>query len=321
MIWVLLTIVFVDVCFAVILVDRYYRQGKPIERLKRYFIWEEEKKGHRIKLDRTNVKRFMRSLGNAFVKLFVLERLRVRLEKDLEKADLPVRAEELMLISFVVMSGSYLILILLTKELLLSWLVIPAIVLILRMIVKTRIEKRLQVINEQLGDALDMMASSLRAGYSFNQALDTVGREMPRPINEEFQKVTKEMSYGISIDTSLKKMLERLPLDDLELVITAVVIQRQIGGNLAEILDNISGTIRERIRLKGEVRALTAQGKISGAIASLAPVFFAVFMFFNSPEHIKVLFSDDLGQRLVLLAVVGQVLGIICVRRIIDIKF
>lgn len=322
MLWALLAIVFIDVVFLAIGISSVKIRSNPVSRLKRYFEVEEKQRDRMdLKLNRNSLQIFFRNIGSALVKIFILERLRVRLEHDLERADIPVRGEEMLLILFSATTISFLVALYITKDILKSLLVIPILIVMVRIIINNKIKKRLETINEQLGDALDMMASSLRAGYSFNQAMETVGMEMPNPIGGEFKKVTKETSYGISIDESLDKMMERLPFEDLSLVIMAVKIQRQIGGNLAEILDNISGTIRQRIQLKGEVRALTAQGKVSGVIASLAPIFFAVFMYFNSPESIMLLFTDSTGQKLLLAGVIGQLLGFFFISRIIDIKY
>ncbi len=322
MIWFIVAIIFIDLFFVIMLASGIKSKSKPINRLEKFFDWEEHKKERaERRFSKSGFQFARRKISGFVVKLLLLERLRVRMEKDMERADIPVRGEEMLVFLLSAAAISYFLVAFFTKNLLTSLLIVPLVFLLARIIIMAKMKKRLETINEQLGDALDMMASSLRAGYSFNQAMATVGREMPLPISLEFKKVVKETSYGVSMDDSLDKMLERVTLDDLELVVTAVKIQRQIGGNLAEILDNISGTIRQRIQLKGEVSALTAQGRLSGIIASSAPIFLAVFMFINSPEHMKLLFTDSTGQKLLVLGVIGQLLGFIFIRRIINIKF
>ena len=322
MIWFVLAIVFIDVVFAVFALSRINTKSKPIARLEKFFDWEEHKKERlERRFTRAGFQNITRSIGGFIVRLFLLERLRKRIEKDLERADIPVRGEEMLLFLLSSTAVLYFLTVFFTKRILLSLLIVPLGLILARLVVVAKIKKRLENVNEQLGDALDMMASSLRAGYSFNQAMETVSREMPKPINMEFKQVVRETSYGVSMDEALDKMLERVQLDDLELVVTAVKIQRQIGGNLAEILDNISGTIRQRVQLKGEVRALTAQGRLSGVIASSAPILLGVFMAINSPDHIKLLFTDSLGQKLLVIGIIGQLLGFIFIKRIIDIKF
>ena len=120
----------------------------------------------------------------------------------------------------------------------------------------------LRAFSDQLGDSLNLMVNGLRSGYSVLQAMEAVSREMPPPISAEFARVVQEVQIGLPLDQALGNMLRRIKSDDLDLVITAINVQREVGGNLAEILDVISFTIRERVRIKGEVRTLTAQGKL-----------------------------------------------------------
>ena len=132
--------------------------------------------------------------------------------------------------------------------------------------------KRLVKFNDQLADMLNLMVNGLRAGYSTMQAMEAVSKELPAPICDEFRRVVQEMQLGIPMETSLDNLLRRIPSDDLDLVITAINVQREVGGNLAEILDTISYTIRERVRIKGEIRVLTSQVMYSGRLLSMLPV-------------------------------------------------
>ena len=123
---------------------------------------------------------------------------------------------------------------------------------------------RLKAFDNQLGDALNLIVNSLRAGYSTTQALEVISNEMPSPISDEFGRVVLELQLGVSFDTAMANLLRRMPSPDMDLVITAMSVQREVGGNLAEVLDAISFTIRERVRIKGEIKTLTAQGRITG---------------------------------------------------------
>ena len=181
---------------------------------------------------------------------------------------------------------------------------------------KTKIRKRSTFFNEQLGDALEMMSGTLRAGFSLPQSLETVAQEMPDPIAKEFGKVVKELSVGMPLENALYNLLDRIYTDDLELLVTAILIQRDIGGNLAEILDNISNTIRQRINLKGEVKTLTAQGRISGLIISILPLAFTLIILLINPSYILTLFIDPIGWIMVILAVIGQIIGVLMIRHI-----
>src|SRR5512139_640138 len=140
-----------------------------------------------------------------------------------------------------------------------------------RFYVKRQQGLRLTRFNDQLGDMLNLMTNGLRAGYSTMQAMEAVSRELPAPICDEFRRVVQEMQIGISMEKALDNLLRRIPSDDLDFVVTAIGVQREVGGNLSEILDTISFTIRERVRIKGEIRTLTAQVRTSGAVLSLIP--------------------------------------------------
>jgi tight adherence protein B len=140
------------------------------------------------------------------------------------------------------------------------------------MYVKNQQGKRLIKFDEQLPDMLNLMVNGLRAGFSTMQAMEAVSRELPPPICDEFRRVVQEMQLGVNMERSLENLLRRIPSDDLDLCITAINVQREVGGNLAEILDTISYTIRERVRIKGEIRVLTSQVMYSGRFLSLLPV-------------------------------------------------
>src|SRR5512143_757055 len=155
-----------------------------------------------------------------------------------------------------------------------------------RFYVKRQQAVRLQKFNDQLGDMLNLMVNGLRAGYSTMQAMEAVSRELPTPISDEFHRVVQEMQIGIPMEKALDNLLRRIPSDDLDFVVTAINVQREVGGNLSEILDTISFTIRERVRIKGEIRVMTAQVRSSGIVLSLIPVFLTIALWFISPEYI-----------------------------------
>ncbi|HAX68985.1 MAG TPA: type II secretion system F family protein [Anaerolineales bacterium] len=177
-----------------------------------------------------------------------------------------------------------------------------------RMYVKSQQKKRLQKFNDQLPDMLNLMVNGLRAGYSTMQAMEAVSKELPAPICDEFRRVVQEMQIGIPMETALDNLLRRIPSDDLDFVVTAVNVQREVGGNLSEILDNISFTIRERIRIKGEVRVLTAQVRTSGTVLSLIPFGLTVVLWFLNPDY---LLSITQGGTLCTAAIICTVLGLI----------
>jgi tight adherence protein B len=155
-----------------------------------------------------------------------------------------------------------------------------------RTYVRRQQRQRLRKFDEQLSDMLNLMVNGLRAGYSTLQALEAVSKELPSPISEEFRRVVQEMQIGIPMETALENLLRRIPSNDLDFVVTAINVQREVGGNLSEILDNISFTIRERVRIKGEIRVLTAQVRTSGTILSLIPFFLTIVLWFLNPDYL-----------------------------------
>jgi tight adherence protein B len=154
-----------------------------------------------------------------------------------------------------------------------------------------RERRRLRRFNNQLGDTLILLSNALKAGYSFPQAMASIARSADAPISEEFARASREIQLGITTDESLAHMVTRIRSDDLDLVVTAVQIQRVVGGNLAEILDNIAFTIRERIRIKGEIRTLTAQARMSGYIITALPIGLALILEAVNPTYIRPLLS------------------------------
>ena len=162
-----------------------------------------------------------------------------------------------------------------------------------RFYVKRQQRVRLNKFNDQLSDMLNLMVNGLRAGYSTMQAMEAVSRELPAPISDEFHRVVQEMQIGIPMEKALDNLLRRIPSEDLDFVVTAINVQREVGGNLSEILDTISFTIRERVRIKGEIRVMTAQVRTSGIVLSLIPVFLAVALWFVSPEYIGTFFTES----------------------------
>ena len=183
-----------------------------------------------------------------------------------------------------------------------------------------RRRKRFQKFASQLPDALELVGRALRSGHSLASGMRVVVDEMPNPISTEFARVYESQNLGIPIDQALKDMLKRMPNMDLKFFVTSVVIQRQTGGDLAEILDKIGHIIRERFKILGMVQALTGEGRISGVVLMGLPIvlFFAVYHL--NPDYIMLLFTDPLGRKMIAAAVVLQVLGAISIKKIVNIK-
>jgi len=213
-----------------------------------------------------------------------------------------------------------------------AWLIQPLIVsaiigavigfFIPRFYVKRQQTVRLNKFNDQLSDMLNLMVNGLRAGYSTMQALEAISRELPAPISDEFHHDVQEMQIGIPMEKALDNLLRRIPSEDLDFVITAINVQREVGGNLSEILDNISFTIRERVRIKGEIRVMTAQVRTSATVLSLIPVFLTLALWFISPEYIASFFDrGPLCGWIAVVTIVGMIVaGYFVMMRIADIE-
>jgi tight adherence protein B len=175
--------------------------------------------------------------------------------------------------------------------------------------VKFRQRRRLKAFNNQLGDTLLLLSNALKAGYSFAQAIDTVSKNASAPISEEFARCVREMNLGGSVEESLGHMVKRIESDDLDLMVTAVAIHRTVGGNLAEILDNIAFTIRERVRIKGQISTLTASARSSGQLITSLPIVLAIFMYFATPTYFKPMTENPVGWIIMGAAVVMIIAG------------
>jgi len=159
------------------------------------------------------------------------------------------------------------------------------------MYVKRARGHRVRMFNDQLGDMLNLMVNGLRAGYSTMQAMEAISRELPAPICDEFRRVVQEMQLGIAMEESLDHMLRRITSDDLDLVVTAINVQREVGGNLAEILDVISYVIRERVRIKGEISSLTAQGRATAWVISGLPIALVLILYLVNRDYLTSVFE------------------------------
>lgn len=162
-----------------------------------------------------------------------------------------------------------------------------------RLYVNRQRNQRLQKFNDQLPDMLSLMVNGLRAGFSTAQAMEAVSRELPSPLSDEFRRVVQEMQLGISMEQALENQLRRIPSEDLDLIVTAINVQREVGGNLAEILDTIAHTVRERIRIKGEIRVLTAQVMYSGRFLALLPLILTSIIWLGNREYVMSVFQPS----------------------------
>lgn len=189
-----------------------------------------------------------------------------------------------------------------------------------RIYLSSRTSKRLKDFNNQLSDALNLMVNSLRAGYSTMQAMEVISEEMPAPISEEFGRVVMELQLGVPFDTAMEDLLRRMPSADMDLVVTAMSVQREVGGNLAEVLDAISFTIRERVRIKGEIKAMTSQGRMTGYVITGLPFAMAAFIYMVNPDFMGTLFTEPCGWIMIGASLLMIGLGYFMISKIVNIE-
>ncbi len=235
---------------------------------------------------------------------------------DLVAAGIPLRVGEYLLLRWLVAIGAGAVIVLAG----LTWLIaIPVAILgfyVPKMYVVWRQQQRVNKFNDQLVDALTMMANALRSGSSFLQAIDLVARELPAPVSEEFGQVVAEVSVGAGLDEALGNLTKRIKSYDLYLVVTAMIIQRQTGGNLSEVLENIAYTIRERLRLLRQVQVLTAQQRLSAIIVGLLPLFLLLVLSLITPSYHRPFLEATLGRLMLGVAFAFQVLGFVVMNRL-----
>jgi tight adherence protein B len=253
--------------------------------------------------------------------------------RELARADLQLRPSEYLAIRIAAIIGAPLVVavlgrtvipgadnpIVLLAAVILGWFV-P------RYYVNRRKNKRLQAFNDNLADTITLVANALRAGASFLQAIELVVRETQPPISSEFNRVIREVNLGLPFEQALSNMVRRVRSDDLELMATAISIQHQVGGNLAEILDSIAFTIRERVRIKGDIRTLTAQQRMSGYVVAGLPIGLMIIISIIAPNFMAPMFGDPriggipVGVILLFLGAFSMFIGFMLIRRIVDIE-
>jgi tight adherence protein B len=180
--------------------------------------------------------------------------------------------------------------------------------------------KRFAKFEQQLPEALDLMVSAMRAGHSLNSSLDLVAAEVQDPLGTEFRTCFDEQNYGLELKTAMNNLVTRVPLQDLKMVVTAILIQKESGGNLAEVLDKVGYVIRERFRLKRQVRVHTAQGRMTGWILSFLPAILGLGLYFINPDNMSLLWKREIGVKLLYLSGIMTVIGALIIRKIVNME-
>jgi tight adherence protein B len=244
----------------------------------------------------------------------------LQLKRILDQADLHITPSRLLMFSFMAgllgaLAAS--VLTIFIPLMILSGLVCAALPLLH---VWWRRKKRLDAFLYHLPDALDLMSRAMSAGHAFSESLHMVAQEMPEPIATEFRKAYEEQNLGLSVKLALENLTQRIPILDLKMCVTAVLIQRETGGNLAEIREKVAYTIRERFRILGDLKTLTTSSRLSAWLLCGLPIFVALMVTFMNPEYMSVLWKDPRGHYLIAAALFLQITGMLIIRKILNIK-
>lgn len=242
------------------------------------------------------------------------------LEKLIDNAGLKIDVKVFILLMLVFAAAGFMLGLALRRA-----IIVPIILLFIcgvLPLVFLRIKKnrRIQLFTEQFPNVLDMISRSLKAGHAISSAIQVVGNEMSEPVAGLFKTAYEEQTLGLSMKDSLAQMLERMQSMDLRLFVTAVNIHRDVGGNLSETLEKLAVTIRERIRIRRQVRVYTAQGRLSGYILAFLPIFMATFLYVTSPDYIGELVATKIGWYAVGFAITAQIVGFLLIRKLINIR-
>lgn len=265
-----------------------------------------------------NLYKMLSAIGKNFTGLSFIDKL----ENDLDKADILLKVEEFIGLNILVALGGGLIGFAISGGSITIALVCLALALISPgAFVYYQKKVKAAMLSDEIGESLTGMSNSLRAGYSFQQAMDLVSKETHGPLGKEYRRTLREINLGVTTEQALQNLINRVKNDDLELMISSVLIQRSIGGNLAEIFDKIADTIRQRIRMKGEVKVLTAQGRVSSWIIGFMPIALILVITLLNPKFLNMFFTTTIGWVLLAGAAVSEIIGFVIINKIVNIEF
>jgi tight adherence protein B len=243
------------------------------------------------------------------------------LKEFLKQADLKMNVSSFLLFSACLGLVAYLVAAELSGLVLVGFLAGALVCLLPYLYARHRRKKRIKAFEEQFPEAIDLIARALRAGHALPTGLGMVADEMAPPVGTEFRMLYDEQNFGLTLPDAMRNFAARVPLLDAKFFVTAVLTQRESGGNLAEVLDNLATVIRDRFKVKRQVQVISAHGRITGVVLSALPPCLAVAIMFISPTHLQILMHDPVGHEMIIAAVVMQVLGTIIIRKLCDIEY
>ena len=302
----------------ILLLEYRSRSRRALARRMRYYAGDMDSSQSKPQEQKTLPERLMGLLRSGGKLLSNIRHAR-GLDFKMQKAGIPLLGTEFLLLMGLSFFLTIVIAFIISKKIYIGFMIAIVVVLAEWIYVLLKIDRRESAFTNQLGDCLMMVANAMRAGFSFLQAMELVSKEMEPPISEEFKHVMRDIGLGASVERALEDMDERVSSPDFSLVVTAVLIQQQVGGDLAHILDTISDTIQDRIRMRREVRTLTAQGRMSGWVLAALPFALGAFISMVNPSYIEPLFTERIGQMAIAFGVVMVLIGFFVIQRIVDI--
>jgi tight adherence protein B len=264
---------------------------------------------------KTKVLKFVKDLAKPLVE----KNFAQSIEDRLNQAGIPLLGGEFVILNLLTMALTGFLTWFITLDIVFAGGVtalVPVAFWVVLIVLKSR---RLKSFTEQLGDCLITISNALRAGYSFQQTIEVISKEMEPPIGSEFAMINHEIVMGVPLEEALENANRRIGSSDFELVVTAVLIQREVGGNLAQVLDNISYTIVERIRMRREIVALTSQGRMSAFVLLALPFVAGFVMFSLNPKNFMIIFEEPMGQIAVIVGIVMEIIGYFVIMKIVDV--
>lgn len=301
--------------FTMVLAIKNKRSSDMFYRMRRHSIIRGRTKSGEVEDVKTRALRFIKDLAKPLVE----KNFAQSIEERLNQAGIPLLGGEFIVLNLLTMALTGFLTWFITLDIKFAGgvtILVPVAYWVVIIVLKSR---RLGSFTEQLGDCLITISNALRAGYSFQQTIEVISKEMEPPIGSEFALINHEVVMGVPLEEALENANKRIGSSDFELVVTAVLIQREVGGNLAQVLDNISYTIVERIRMRREIVALTSQGRMSAMVLLGLPFVAGFAMYSLNPKNFMIIFEDPMGQMAVIGGIVMEIIGYFVIMRIVDV--
>ena len=305
---------FVFVILAVIFIRRS-RSMDIFHRLRRHYV-DNSKRLKQTEDIILRISKFIKRMAKPIADLEISKKMDFRLKQ----AGIPLFGAEFIIMSIIGSILGAIIIYIVTLNLAAVPVTAIGIPMLMWLWASMAYKRRRDTFTNQLSDCLTTVSNALRAGYSFQQAMDVIAKEMEPPMSTEFERVSTDIAMGVSLEDALQQMNHRIGSQDFDLVVTAVLIQREIGGNLAQILDTISFTINDRVRMKREIKALTAQGKFSAWVLMALPFAVGAFCWIFNNDQMQLFITEDIGRIAITIAIVMALIGFVMIQKIVDIE-